>query len=353
MQRNANTSNYLKAVHFDRPDWVPARINLLPGAWLRHGEALDEVACAYPQYFPGHKPGAYENMELARQFRRGRWTDAWGVVWDNAEEGVHAIPVDSEAPLRDWDAFEGFHPPDTQTTGDLGNRRDWDAVARQMAVVKARGGLPSGGLAHGFMFMRLYYLRGFTELMVDIASRDVRLGRLIGVVRDHNVELVGRFLDAGAERMQGGDDMGMQTSLAISPADWLHYMKPCFEAIWGPCRERDVVVYQHSDGHILDIIPHLVECGVNIIDPQIRANTLGGIAEVAKGKVCVLLDLDRQLFPFATPQQAREHIAEAKEALSMPEGGLMLKAACAHDVDVSVIRTICETFDELGCGPMA
>lgn len=75
--------------------------------------------------------------------------------------------------------------------------------------------------------------------------------------------------------------------------------------------------------------------------------------EVARGKVCVFLDLDRQLFPFATPQQARAHIVEAKKALYMPEGGLMLKAACAHDVDVSVVRAICETYDCIGCGPMA
>ena len=38
--------------------------------------------------------------------------------------------------------------------------------------------------------------------------------------------------------------MGMQTSLAISPRNWLHYMKPCFEATWGPCRDQSVTVYQ-------------------------------------------------------------------------------------------------------------
>lgn len=349
MQRNANTSNYLKAVHFDRPDWVPARINLLPGAWLRHGEALDEVACAYPQYFPGHKPGAYENMELARQFRRGRWTDAWGVVWDNAEEGVHAIPVDSEAPLRDWDAFEGFHPPDTQTTGDLGNRRDWDAVARQMAVVKARGGLPSGGLAHGFMFMRLYYLRGFTNFMIDVATRDPRLDRLIDMVLSYNMTIVNKYLELGMDYLSGGDDMGMQTTLPIHPDDWVRYLKPCFAQVFRAGLDRGVTTYLHSDGHILEIIPHLKECGLHCINPQVRANTLEGLVDVCRGKICVKLDLDRQLFPFATPDQVREHIHECKDALYLPEGGLMLNAECAPDVPVPVIRAICETLEDIGC----
>ena len=350
MHKNDRVQNFLKAVYFDRPDWIPAQINLLPAAWLRHGDALDDVAAQFPQFFPGHRAGAHKDMKLSQQHRKERWTDAWGVVWDNAEEGVSAIPDDGQAPLRDWATFETYEPPEMLEIDDHGNARDWDAVAKRMAHAKANGGLAGGGMIHGFLFMRLFYLRGFNNFMMDVATRDPRLDRLIEAVLEQNVRLVGKQLDLGAEYMQGGDDMGMQTSLAISPRDWEHYMKPCFEAIWGPCRDRDVTVYQHSDGHILDIIPHLIECGVKVIDPQIRANTLEGIVDAAKGKVCILIDLDRQLFPFATPEQARAHVIEAKEALNMPEGGLMMKAACAHDVKPEVVRAICEAFVEVGCG---
>lgn len=351
MQKNANVANYLKAIHFDHPEWIPAQVALLPSAWLEHGEALEEVALAFPQYFPGYRAGGYRDVRLPRRQREGRWTDAWGIVWDNAREGMASIPVESEAPLRNWAAFADFRPPDIETVDDDGNARDWAAFEKRVEQTKARGGLASGGLVHGFMFMRLFYLRGFANFMLDVATRDPRLDELIEMVRAHNVALVSRCLAAGVEMMRGGDDMGMQTSLAISPGDWLRYLKPCLEAIWGPCRDRGVPVYQHSDGHILDIIPHLVECGVSVVDPQIRANTLHGIVDVAKGKVCIQLDLDRQLFPFATPEQAREHIVGAKEALYMPEGGLMMRAACAHDVRVEVVRAICEAFDEIGCGP--
>jgi len=351
MPKNERTQNFLKATYFDHPDWIPAQITLLPSAWLKHGEALDEVAVDYPQFFPGHRPGSFRDLQLSRPHQKGRWTDAWGVMWDNAEEGISAIPVDAEAPLQDWDALDTYRAPDLLEIDDHGAARNWDATRDQMERTRENGGLPGGGLIHGFMFMRLFYLRGFSNFMLDVATRDPRLGKLIDLVLEQNVRLVQKYLELGAENFHGGDDMGMQTGLTISPRDWLHYLKPCFEAIWGPTRDRDVTVYQHSDGHILDIIPHLVECGVDIVDPQIRANTLQGIVDVAKGKVCVFLDLDRQLFPFATEAQARSHIIEAKEALYQPEGGLMMKAACAHDVSPSIVRTICETFVEVGGGP--
>ncbi|HPP12893.1 MAG TPA: hypothetical protein PKW42_09195, partial [bacterium] len=66
-------------------------------------------------------------------------------------------------------------------------------------------------------------------------------------------------------------------------------------------------------------------------------------------KVAVRLDLDRQLFPFATPTELREHIEEAVAQLFLPEGGLLLSAECGPDVPLNNIAAICEILKELGC----
>jgi hypothetical protein len=326
-------------------------VSLLPAAWLKHGEALEKIVLAHPKLFPGYRPGGFQKMSLARPYRRGRWTDAWGVVWDNLVDGMSAIPVESEAPLRDWAALESYRPPDPLAVDDHGDGIDWERLTKGVTLTKQRGGLAGGGLVHGFMYMRLFYLRGFENFMMDIATRDSRLDRLIEMVLSANLRRVEKFLEIGIEILNGGDDLGMQTALPISPADWRKYLKPCFAAIFGRCRDKGVYTYLHSDGHILEIIPDLVECGVNVVNPQVRANTLEGLVRFAKGKVCINLDLDRQLFPFATPQEIRSHVREAKRALHMPEGGLMLTAECAPDVPLENIKAICETLEEIGGGP--
>lgn len=43
MTPHERTANLLKAVRFDRPDWIPARVTLLPSAWKRYGEAFVAV----------------------------------------------------------------------------------------------------------------------------------------------------------------------------------------------------------------------------------------------------------------------------------------------------------------------
>ena len=138
----------------------------------------------------------------------------------------------------------------------------------------------------------------------------------------------------------------MQTSLPISPEKWRKYLKPCFARMYGRCREEGLIVFMHTDGHIVEIIPDLIDCGVQVVNPQARANGLENLAAVCGGKVCVYLDLDRQLFPFATPAEIEDHVREAVETLGSPEGGLMLSAECAPDVPLETIQAICVALEK-------
>jgi len=344
--------NFLKAMLFDGPDWIPSVVSIMPATWLKYGEDVEEIVLEHPRLFPNYRAGDFKTMTMPPQYRKGRWRDVWGVVWENETEGLDSIPVEEEAPLRDWSLFDSYSPPDPLTRDDfVGQPVDWDERARIVERTKREGGLARGGLSHGFMFMRLFYLRGFSNFMMDIAVREPRLDALIEMVRDYNLRLTRKWIEIGVEIMSAGDDMGMQTSLPISPADWRRYIKPCYEAIVGECRDNDVYFQLHSDGHIVEIIPDLIECGVNVVNPQIRANGLENLKRVAKGRVCIDLDLDRQLFPFATPQQIRDHICESIDALNSPEGGLMIHAECEPDVPLQNIRTIMETLEGCGCGP--
>ncbi|NOZ21764.1 MAG: hypothetical protein GXP25_11850 [Planctomycetes bacterium] len=351
MEKNERVTNLLKAMLFDKPDWIPCTVSCLPAARAKHKDALDEIFLQHPKLFPHFKPGTWKEQKLDRHYQAGRWTDAWGIVWDNCEEGMAAIPVEAEAPLQDWTAFDSYTPPDPRQVDDRGDPVDWEARAASCTRATENGGLATGGFIHGFMFMRLFYLRGFSNFMIDVATHDPRLDQLVKMVLDHNLALVDKWLECGIEMLSGGDDMGMQDALPISPADWRRYLKPCFAAIYGRCRERGVHVYLHSDGHIVEIIPDLVECGVTVINPQIRANTLEGLVNVAKGNVCINLDLDRQFFPFATPGEIKAHVRECRDALYSPDGGLMLNAECAPDVPLENIKAICEALEEVGGGP--
>ena len=348
--RNCHTVNFLKTIYFDSPEWTPCGVSILPATWMKYRGELEAVVLAHPRIFPHYERGSkdFDRVDSVL-YESGRHTDCWGTVWESITPGLDSISVGH--PLQDWSALDGYVAPDPLVDDSFGPRPDWGHVKRMLADAKRRGDLATGGgLQHGFMYMRLFYLRGFENLMMDLATNDPRLRGLIRMVEEYNSVVIRKYLALGAEYMSLGDDLGTQKSLPISPAMWREFIKPSYSRMLAPCRDGDVPVYLHTDGHILEIIPDLIEAGVRVVNPQIRANGLAGLQSVAKGRVALDVDLDRQLFPFATVPEIEDHIGAVFGALHMPEGGLMLHAECGPDVPLASIDAICVALERL-CNP--
>jgi hypothetical protein len=310
-------SDKIKAMNFDYPEYIPITMWLLPAVWMKYRDGLSEVVRRHPILFPD-EAAARDYDAVGGTYVAGEHVDNWGCVWSNVANGMEAIVTGHPLPTRA--SVRTLQPP-TKTI-------DW--------------------MPHGFMFLRLADLRGFDEIMVDFAEEPEELQLLIDSVLAYNLqELDGILATRSDPIMTFGDDLGMQHSLPISPAKWRKYLKPCYAALYARCHAAGFSVYMHSDGHIHEIIPDLVECGVNIINPQFRANGLDNLTRVCKGKVCVALDLDRQMFPFGSPADIDAHVREVVETLGAPEGGLWLTAECAPDVpleNIDAIATALETY---------
>jgi hypothetical protein len=144
-----------------------------------------------------------------------------------------------------------------------------------------------------------------------------------------------------------GDDLGMQNGLAIGASKWRKYLKPSFKRIYDVAKNAGKLVYMHTDGMIHEIIPDLFDAGVNMVNPQFRANGLDNLVRVCKGKYPMDLDLDRQLFPFATPAQCAEHARQCVEALYLPSGGLAVKIEIGHDVPLENMEALLDEANRL------
>ena len=262
--KNEKTVNFLKAVRCKNPDWIPARIGIMPATWKKYREDLEHIVKAHPALFPDANENHDYDFIAQPSYRLGKYVDHWHCVWNNVEEGLEGLVVGH--PLGDWDNLESFVPPTVPSDDDA----FWLDVKRRFEREKREGNLAHGGMEHGFMYMRLFYLRGFEYFMLDVAMKDPRLDTVIDMVLGYNLAMVKKQLELGAELMDFGDDLGTQRSLPISPSDWRRYLKPCYDSIFGACRDAGAIVRMHTDGHILPIIDDLIECGVDILNPQIR-----------------------------------------------------------------------------------
>ncbi len=336
--------NYLKALEYRYPEWVPCGVNFLPGVWKKYREKLEAILVKHPLIFGQYEKGNRGFDEMPPVYSPGFFTDNWGCVWHTVKEGLEGQVVGH--PLADWKAFENYQPPDPLLKWERGERGEeyWGEIKKAFAERRKKGLLTVGNGER--LFDRLYFLRGFKNLMRDIVTDEPNLLRLINMLLDYEMRLVKKWLEIGVDVISFHTDIGTQNGLMISPVKFRKHFKPMFKRLFSTCRNAGVHVYLSSDGCLLDIVDDLIECGVSVHDPQLRANTLDGIASVYKGRLCIDLDLDRQTLPFSSPKHVRRMVEESVEKLYLPEGGLMIKGEVGPDVPLENIEALCQAMEE-------
>ncbi len=314
-------SNMVEAFRMQYPESIPVRISILPAAWIKYGAELQRLTDQYPQFFGGQRFD-YEHVveNLRPSYRKGKWVDEWGCVWENEIDGNEAIVKGH--PLRSED----------------------DVYALQIPPNR------DGRLPHGFMYLRLLDLCGFEDAMIYFAEEGETIQVLIDKVLEYNLYQVASVLPRMDEIMSFADDLGTQTGLAIGAARWRKYLKPCFRKLYGMVKAYNPsqIISMHTDGCIWEIMPDLVECGVDIINPQFRANGIDNLVRVCRKEqiITINLDLDRQLFPFATRSQIFDHVAECVETLYLPQGGLGLKIEFNYEIPLENMAAILDAAEK-------
>jgi len=336
--------NWLRAVEFRHPEWIPCEVLFAPIVWNVYREDLEEIVLAHPRVFPRYEEGD-DNFfdEMPPAYRQGEYfRDNWGCLWYNTQHGLEGRIV--EHPLADWSALDTYRPPDPLTKSERGER-DWEGIRKDIEEQRRQGFLTIGNGER--LFDRLYFLRGFENLMLDLAREDPHLPGLIDMLTRYETELVEKWLEVGVDVIGFHTDIGAQDSLMISPAKFRKFIKPMFKTLFRICRRNGTHVVLSSDGRLIEIVDDLIECGVSVHDPQLRANTLAGIAGAYKGRLCAMVDLDRQSFPFLQPQGLRGQVKQVVDVMASPEGGLMISASVsASDVPLRNIEAIVEAVDE-------
>jgi uroporphyrinogen decarboxylase len=311
--------------------------------WKKHREKLEDLVIRHPLIFGPYERGSRNFDEFPVCYREGEYfRDNWGCLWYNIQGGLEGRVV--ENPLADWSALDTYQPPDFLTKSERGER-DWEKIKRNIEERRKKG-LTIGGSGER-LFDRLYFLRGFENLMIDIMTDDPHLPRLIDMLLDYEIKLVKKWLEIGVDAIRFHTDIGTQHGLMISPAKFRKYIKPMFKSIFTTCRNGGAHVRLSSDGRLLSIVDDLIECGVSMHDPQLRANTLEGIAKAYKGKMCVEVDLDRQMFAFCKPADVKQQIKEVVEKLYLPEGGLMMSALFyGANIPLENVEAACQAMEE-------
>jgi uroporphyrinogen decarboxylase len=316
--------NTLRTIRFERPDYIPMGFHINAACWHHYDQGmLQDMMEGHPLLFPNFcRQDTITPTYALNQRADAPYTDPWGCVWETTDNGITGTV--HEHPLESWSDFDNYTPPDPDKTNGT-YAFDWQAVGAQVARQKKDGEFVSGGLPHGHTFLRLQDIRGYENIIFDMADTDPRLDTLIGMLSDFNYEYVVKWMALDPDMMSYAEDLGMQVGPMLSPANFRKYIKPVYERLMKPARDKGCIVHMHSDGDIRTLLDDLIDGGAEVINLQDLVNGIDWIAENLAGRICIDLDIDRQnITARGTPEQIDALIKEEVEKLGSKQGGLMM-----------------------------
>jgi uroporphyrinogen decarboxylase len=177
--------------------------------------------------------------------------------------------------------------------------------------------------------------------------------RLLDGILDLYLELVDRYLGAVGDHIDVfafGDDICGQDGWLISPELYTTLVKPRQRRLFDAVRARTrAKVFYHGCGAVFDLIPHLIDIGVDVLNPvQVSARGMDTRRlKAAYGKDITFwgggVDTQRVL-PFGTPQQVRDEVRRRIDDLA-PGGGFVFSAV--HNIQALVPpENVVAAFDE-------
>lgn len=324
-----------RAVNFETPDRIPLDPRVTGQAKANKNESELRELFDYLNSLPVDNGKFFDLPDQGKQSQEeNTWSDAWGCLWKREIPGEFGTVI--ESPLEDPDKLDDYVFPDLIPAFAPARKPNDDVYQ----VIQ-------GADRYGVLWYQMQFLRGYKGIMMDLAAD---LDRAI-LIRDKILEKRIVWLEKALESrpfcdaVHFGDCWGVQNALMISPDQWREIFKPAYKRLFDVVRDAGKKVYFQSDGHTLDIIPDLVEIGVDILRVSVGMMDIEALGDMIRGKACLWCDPCRQkIIPRGTPDEVRAHIQRIIDAVATPEGGLIGGLYIDEDVPVENVKAAYETY---------
>jgi uroporphyrinogen decarboxylase len=245
--------------------------------------------------------------------------DPYGGLWR-----TDRLPWHLEKPPLDRPSFDGYTFPSPQDF----YRPDWKEQARQTIAANPNSFIV-GNLGWG-LFERSWNLRGFENILVDAIEAPDFFEEALDRLTELYLNFVEYTADLPVDGILFGDDWGDQRGIIIGPKRWRKFIKPRWAKIYAAVHRRGKIVMHHSCGSVADIIPDVIEIGMDVLEsvqPEAAGMNPYELKKKWGDKITFWGSLGSQsIIPFGTPQQIKAEVARLKAEMSCGGGYILAPA---------------------------
>ncbi len=248
-------------------------------------------------------------------------TDDWGIRWvrEGAFNQIASFPLAQATS----DELRAYRFPDDRL----------EPLLAHMAPVVARAEHTFIGCDVSPCVFEMYWrLRGMDQAMLDIGGDPELVAELFHRCADFAV----RLSETACERfpldwLWAGDDVASQQGMMLSPRSWRRLVKPELARVFDVGRQHDLWVAYHCCGALRDIIPDLIEIGLDVLNP-IQCNCVGmdpfELKREFGSRLAFMGGVDTQgVLPHGSAHEVRAATSRLIEGMCADGGGYILAAS--------------------------
>lgn len=322
-----NRENYISIARRTGYDYMPVSFSMCPSLQEKYDAYIREHDLFLPQgegyicELPAKCASPEEFMKFYedKDFKPGTYIDDWGVAHEPGSKAAYHMTY-MHNPMRDFDSVEQILAYPMPVFDDAG-------LAQQIREVKALHDADRAAI--GFMQCTIWetawYMRGMENLMCDMMSEDPMATVLLDRVTEIAIQRAVSYTKAGADGLFLGDDVGMQHTIMMSQELYGQWLQPRLKRVIDAARavNPDVLIFYHSCGHVTELIPQLIEAGVDVLNPvQPECMDFREIHDQFGDRLSFHGTIGTQtVMPFGTPEEVRRKVFENLD-IAGKHGGL-------------------------------
>lgn len=287
-------------------------------------------------------------------------TDIWGVTRTTVAAGSDAhmesysevveAPLDRVESPEDIDAYGHWPDPDMF---------DYDVIEQQCDEIleKNRVVVFMGDRLNRVAQLKpAMYLRGSEKIFVDLAMREEIAQAIFKKIKEFYLVYLERIFLAARGKIDivlTGDDFGAQNGLLIDSDRWRRFIKPGFSDYIELIKSYKTLAMHHSCGSVVDIIPDMIECKLDIlqsIQPEARGMSLANLKNKFNQQICFQGGVSIQkTMPYGSPDDIRNEIAKIANIIKPGAGYIFCTSHNIQaDTPVENIVALMEAYLEYG-----
>ena len=270
-------------INFDNPERIPRHMWLLPWAERHYPDYSKKIKNKYPDDITA-APALYTKpLNISgKRYDIGIYTDEWGCRFHNIQDGV--IGMVHEPLIKDWTEVVGFKTPDLALNVDKELINSFCKSTEKF--------VHAGNITRPFE--RFNFIRTMELSLMDLVMEEPGMIALFNKIHEHYMKEVEVWASTNVDAISLMDDWGTQNGMLASPELFRKYFKPMYKDYCDIAKHYGKYVFMHSDGNILEILPDLIEVGVDALNSQVFCMDMKKLNNDISGKLTFWGEIDRQ-----------------------------------------------------------